>query len=281
MSSPNTTPRQAWPDYRTVWRWHFYASLFCMPLVIILSITGAIYLFRPQIEGWLERDVNHLSLTGNPAAVSAQVQAAMHAHPGSIPTAYEFPPTANGAPRVILQAGGESQRVFVHPETLEVLRSQPDRDTFVRQIRSLHGQLGMGERGSNLVELAASWTIIMLVTGLYLWWPRSAKGLGGVLYPRLGKGSKVFLRDLHSVTGIWISTLVLFLLVTGLPWAKFWGNYFRTIRDVTGTAVAKQDWTIGGEKPKQSGGEHAGHNGSSRAVRGPEDREKLLRCPKI
>ena len=36
----------------------------------------------------------------------------------------------------------------------------------------------MGDRGSMLVELAASWTIIMIITGLYLWWPRQAKGDG-------------------------------------------------------------------------------------------------------
>lgn len=31
--------------YRTIWRWHFYAGLFVVPLVIVLSITGIIYLF--------------------------------------------------------------------------------------------------------------------------------------------------------------------------------------------------------------------------------------------
>ena len=50
----------------------------------------------------------------------------------------------------------------------------------------------------------------MIVTGLYLWWPRGGKGLGGVLYPRLGRSSRVFWRDLHGVTGVWISGLALF-----------------------------------------------------------------------
>ena len=35
----SATPK-SWPDYRAVWRWHFYASLLCIPFVIILSITG-------------------------------------------------------------------------------------------------------------------------------------------------------------------------------------------------------------------------------------------------
>ncbi len=118
-----------------------------------------------------------------------------------------------------------------------------------------------------IVELAASWTIIMIVTGLYLWWPRGAGGLAGVLYPRLAAGSRIFWRDLHSVTGVWISGLALFLLLSGLPWAKSWGNYFKAVRRLTGTAVAQQDWTTGSQ-PSAAGeggaaGEHAGHRMAS------------------
>ncbi len=27
--------------YRTIWRWHFYAGLLVIPLVLVLSLTGA------------------------------------------------------------------------------------------------------------------------------------------------------------------------------------------------------------------------------------------------
>jgi transposase len=33
--------------YRTVWRWHFYAGLFCIPFVLWFATTGTIYLFKP------------------------------------------------------------------------------------------------------------------------------------------------------------------------------------------------------------------------------------------
>jgi uncharacterized iron-regulated membrane protein len=55
----------------------------------------------------------------------------------------------------------------------------------------------------------------------------------------------VFWRDLHAVTGVWISSLTLFLLLSGLPWAKLWGDYFEAVRRLTGTAVAQQDWAHG------------------------------------
>ena len=61
-------------DHRTVWRWHFYAGLFCIPFVLWLAITGTIFLFHPQIQQWLDRPFDHLSTAGPEATVNAQVQ---------------------------------------------------------------------------------------------------------------------------------------------------------------------------------------------------------------
>ncbi len=179
---------KSWPDYRAVWRWHFYASLFCIPFVIILAISGSIYLFKPQIEDWNDRPYDHLEITGRPASAAEQIRAALAAVPGASFSAYELPKATDAASRVIVRQEGQATRVYVHPQTLQVLKVFPENERFTRLLFRLHGELLMGDRGSMLVELAASWTIIMIVTGLYLWWPREAKGLGGVLYPRLGAG---------------------------------------------------------------------------------------------
>lgn len=269
MNTPAEPNRPArWPDYRALWRWHFYASLFCMPMVILLSLTGAIYLFKPQIDRWEDRSFDRLELRGTTTPPSQQVKAAIDSVPGSKATAFELPELPGGATRVMVQRQNESVRVFVHPETAEVLGSRGDNATIIRWIRTLHGQLHLGVRGSNIVELAASWTVIMIVTGLCLWWPRNTNGWGGILYPRLTRSSRLFWRDLHSVTGVWISFTALFLLATGLPWAKFWGEYFRSARAIV-SSVSSQDWTIGGEDPGNSASGHEGghshHGGGSRA----------------
>ena len=68
-----------WPDQRTVWRWHFYAGIFCMPFVVVLSISGAIYLFKTEIESWNERAFDRLVVEGQPASAKDQIQAALTA----------------------------------------------------------------------------------------------------------------------------------------------------------------------------------------------------------
>src|SRR6187397_2071163 len=83
MSDASTDTVKSWPDYRAVWRWHFYAGLFCIPFVLILATSGSIYLFNPQIEAWNEREFDHLQLTGRPASIADQVRAALAALPDS------------------------------------------------------------------------------------------------------------------------------------------------------------------------------------------------------
>ena len=41
--------------YRIIWRWHFYAGLFCLPFIVVLSLSGMVYLFKPQIDAFLDR----------------------------------------------------------------------------------------------------------------------------------------------------------------------------------------------------------------------------------
>ena len=36
--------------HRSVWRWHFYAGLFVAPVLLVLALTGAIYLFSTEIN---------------------------------------------------------------------------------------------------------------------------------------------------------------------------------------------------------------------------------------
>ena len=247
------TPEGRGVLYRTLWRWHFYAGLICIPFVIWLAVTGSVYLFRPQIEAWFDRDVAVLERTGTPASQQAIVDTALATREGATLAGIVLPEQPNQAARVLISDHGARTRVYVHPDTLAVLKTQDESNTLERAIFKLHGELMLGENGSYLVELAASWAIVMILTGVYLWWPRSAKGLGGVLYPRLGQGSKRFWRDLHAVVGIWVSAFALFLLASGLPWASVWGASFKQVRAWTGAAPISQDWVL------SSADEHAQH----------------------
>jgi len=147
---------------------------------------------------------------------------------------------------VLVGTGDGVVRVYVHPGTLEVLHRVDEDARLMPTISKLHGTLMAGDTGSHLVEAAASWTLVMLVTGLVLWWPRGGSGgsgVAGVLYPRFNKGSRTGWRYLHAVTGFWISLLAIFLIATGLPWAAFWGARLKDVREFAARATVQQDWS--------------------------------------
>ncbi len=227
--------------YNAVWRWHFYAGLFCIPFVIWLALTGSIYLWRPQIEAWLDRPYDHLATDGPVASPDAQVAAARRAVPGSTLRKYVLPERDDQAVRILVADHGADKRVYVDPHSLAVLKVATEETRPMRVIFHLHGELLAGAVGSYLVEIAACWAIVMILTGVYLWWPRGRKGLAGLLYPRLSGGQRVFWRDIHATAGIWVSVFALFLILTGLPWAKGWGSYLGEVRTLTGTASGPVD----------------------------------------
>ncbi|MFN7984498.1 MAG: PepSY domain-containing protein [Vicinamibacterales bacterium] len=261
---------RTWIDYRTVWRWHFYAGLFCIPFVLWLAATGSIYLFRPQIEAWIDRPYDRLALTGPRTTPEAHVEAALAAVPGGRLNSYELPLADDSSVRVLVGKGAELYRVYVHPQSAAVLQVVREDQRLMRRIFYLHGELMMGARGSMLVETAASWAIVLILTGLFLWWPRKA-GAAGTLYPRVLRGGRVFWRDMHAVTGLWVSFFTLFLLMSGLPWAKSWGTLLKGARSVGGDVVARLAWTTGRESELEAriamntppdeatGDEHAAH----------------------
>lgn len=248
--------------YRGLWRWHFHAGMLCIPFVVILALTGAIYVFKPQIDAFADRAVDSLPVTGHRATGEQQIAAAIASLPGSHLFVYEVPREPDDAVRVHLYApDGTGRIVYVHPETLAILKTVPHTARLTEIARMIHSNLLAGRTGALLLELAASWAIVMLVTGLYLWWPRESRGLAGAAYPRLDRGSRIFWRDLHAVTGVWISALALFLLITALPWTTLAGNAILKVRGWV--APAAHEWNLGGQGAQD---EHAAHRAAAAAA---------------
>jgi uncharacterized iron-regulated membrane protein len=146
----------------------------------------------------------------------------------------------------------------------------------------MHGSLTLGTVGDRIVELAACWALVLMVTGLYLWWPRGRGGFGGILYPRLGARGRLFWRDLHAVIGVWSVAFIAFLLLTGLPWAGIQGDLLNRGTAALGigypasnrthnapasvpmkTALGEAPWTMEHAPMPTStaASEHAGHAG--------------------
>lgn len=254
--------------YRTIWRWHFYAGLLVIPFILLLATTGSLFLFKPQIDAWEESAWRGppLASGGAMASPDAQVAAALAAAPGATIRSYRLPRGA-GEPAVVtvdLPNGGSQRELFVSPTGRVTAMVDPDQ-RWSNWLQRLHGSLLLGLPGGLLVETAASWAIVLILSGLYLWWPRG-RALAGVVFPRMTAGGRLVWRDLHAVTGFWISGLALVLLLSGLPWTDGWATAFRIVRQQAGwVSQGPQEWkggmAMGGHAEHQEQGGHGHHSG--------------------
>lgn len=245
--------------YRAVWRWHFFAGLFVAPFAVFLAITGALYLWKPQFEEWKYRDLFNVTIPANTAPLSADAQFA--AGRAALPTLNpsQFVPAARAGRSAEIQFGSkygpDKVSVFVNPYTGAVLGQIDDATRPMRILHDLHGTMLAGLPGEIIIELAASWAFVLIVSGFFLWWPRPFT-VRGFLLPRFGAGRRALLRDLHAVPAVWLSVFTLFLLATGIQWTKVGGKWSRTLAQAVGewqpretSASAHRSELLGGWSP--------------------------------
>ncbi|MHB0775102.1 PepSY-associated TM helix domain-containing protein [Halomonas sp. WWR20] len=208
--------------YRAVWRWHFYAGLIAIPFLISLAITGGLYLFKDEIDQWLNADIVRVEAQPSPSVLpQQQLDAALAAHPGD---AFRYVSSAapNLAAEVDITTADGKQAVYVDPYTGEVTGTIPYRGSVMWIVRTIHSLNYFGETASLIIEIVAGWSILLVLTGLYLWWPRGQRG--GVVTVRSSPSKRIFWRDLHAVTGLFVAGFILFLAITGMPWSTVWGS---------------------------------------------------------
>ena len=263
--------------YNLAWRWHFYAGLFVAPFMIMLSLTGIIYLFKPQLDNLMYSDLLHVTPSHHQLSAEQLQQRVLSHFPQAAVSKYFPPLNAEGSAQFVVQQDGHEVNVFVDPYRGEILGTQDAKFNLQAIARLVHGELMIGTVGDRLVELAAGWGIMLVVSGLYLWWPRG-KSPAGVLWPRFTKRGRVLWRDLHAVTGFWGSVFLLFMLLSGMAWTGMWGKQYAELWNTFPAAmwndVPKSDrqagelntgkvqtvpWALENTPMPVSTGEHAEH----------------------
>ena len=211
--------------YNLAWRWHFYAGLFVAPFMVLLALTGIIYLFKPQLDPLMYGHLLTVPAAERALSADEQLQRAKAAYPQGTLSKYLPPADATSSAQFVMHDGGREMTVFVDPYRGTVLGTQDAKNNLQAIARALHGELMIGTVGDRLVELAAGWGVMLVISGMYLWWPRG-KSSSGVLWPRFNTRGRVFWRDLHVVTGFWGAALLLVMLLSGMAWTGFWGKQY-------------------------------------------------------
>lgn len=271
MSRPNVS------FYNLAWRWHFYAGLFVAPFMILLSLTGMVYLFKPQLDSLMYSDLLTVKPAHHLLSADEQQQRVLAAYPNVLISKYLPPVNAESSAEFVVKQDGRDVNLFIDPYNGQILGTQDAKSNLQAMARELHGELMIGTVGDRLVELAAGWGIVLVVSGLYLWWPRG-RSSAGVLWPRISAKGRVLWRDLHAVTGFWGSVALLFMLLSGMTWTGMWGKVYADVwntfpaamwndvpksdkqaGDLNSAAVQTVPWAMENTPMPVSSGDHAEH----------------------
>lgn len=214
-----TTPSSL---YRAIWRWHFFAGLIAIPFMLLLATTGGLYLFKDEIDRTLFGYRNIVPVGAVALTPEAILAVATGAVPGGGAIIYRNPPRPDASAVVTLGTETGDVKVFVDPYTGKVLDQVPVNQEFSWVLKKIHSLEYFGATLNRVIEAMGGFAIALIVSGVYLWWPRNRPG--GVATIRWQPGRRALWRDLHAVTGAYIGVVMPLLAVTGMPWSGLWGG---------------------------------------------------------
>jgi uncharacterized iron-regulated membrane protein len=244
--------------WRTVWRTHFYAGILSAPVLVIFAITGLVILYTSPIRSAVHRSmltVKSENLTKvSPKTLEEQrlfveSQFPLYSVAGVTP-----PSKPSETTKFALSAksgDGSVRHAFVDPGTGEVVGSMKEGDDVVGMANRFHGFLNNESvkvpipslpafaltsnavlkkipLGRLLIEIVAGWLLVLAISGVYLWWPRKTRP-SAAERGMSAKTPRARWRRLHSLPGLLMSWVLVFFVVTGMPWSPYWGDGWRTV----------------------------------------------------
>lgn len=196
--------------HKLIFNLHLYLALLAAAFVIILGLTGSIMAFEPEIDHLLHPRLSYVE-PGPHALSLAEIGAAVSKRfPDERIDAYFL----SISPRLSYQVSLEkSGLVYVNQYTGDILGVKPDQMGFLDYVHQLHIRLLWRQKsdpGKKIVSWVGVSMLLLLFSGLYLWWPQKR------IKVKKGSTGRRFWFDLHNVIGIFSLVFLLLLAVTGV-----------------------------------------------------------------
>ena len=209
---------------------HLWLSLPFGLIIMTTCLTGALLVFEKEITELVRHDsytipvrkTQSLSLQSLLERVARETPDSVQITSVTIPSDFRRAYTVGlSKPR---RAG-----VLVDPYTGKIV-GQSGRLPFFTTVRELHRWLLDSMKpdsegifwGRVIVGTSTLLFVFILLTGLFLWWPKKLKGVGKRLKISLRHGRRRLFTDLHTVGGVYVFVLLLAMAMTGLTWSFEW-----------------------------------------------------------
>jgi uncharacterized iron-regulated membrane protein len=203
---------------------HLWLGLFSGLVVFIVAVTGCIYAFQEEIQDLLQpyRFVEAKQQEFLPPSQIREIADAQL--PGRHIHGVLYEGRHRAANAIYFSFDDHYYDfVYVNPYTGKVQQVVDVYKTFFRLVLDGHFYLWLPPGiGQPVVASASLIFIVLLLSGIYLWWPRNKKGIKKSFSIKWNARWRRKNYDLHQVLGFYASFFALILALTGLVWGFEW-----------------------------------------------------------
>jgi uncharacterized iron-regulated membrane protein len=188
----------------------------------MLGLTGAILVFEQEIESlqpYRKVGVRHQPMLP-PSVLKLRADSAL----------------GKGKALVSIEYGGQGKatlgyfynadsyyQIFLNPYTGEVLKKKDMSRDFFRIVIALHYNLLLPvEIGQPIIASATLIFVVMLITGIVLWWPKNKAARKQRFSVKWNAKWRRVNYDLHNVGGFYMSWIAVFVALSGLVMGFSW-----------------------------------------------------------
>lgn len=219
---------------------HLWFGLSIGLIIFIVSITGTLFVFKDEVENFTRKDVIYhneqniaqkqiLPIRVLEKAVDAQLKEKYKIHWVNVPIdkkmSYQFYWYEHNTKAWNYFDEFPIYKVaYVNPYTGKVLRTYDEKNGFFSIVKSIHWSFLLKQDwGKYVVGIPVIIFIIMLISGIILWWPKNKSARKQRFFFKW-KNIKNWKRknyDLHNILGFYSSIFALIFSITGLFYAFF------------------------------------------------------------
>ena len=203
-------------------RIHLWLGLLSGIIVFIVAITGCIYVFHDEIKD-VVYDWRKVEIRDQPFIAPSKLQANIALEFPSASSNFMLYPGKDRPVAIFGIAEGEEYYFYLDPYNGKFLAVQNLHENFFDIILHLHMYLLLPEEiGKQVIGISTIIFVIMLITGIILWWPKKLKNFRKSLKIKWNSRWRRLNYDLHNIGGFYLHILALIIAITGLTFSYEW-----------------------------------------------------------
>ncbi|MCS5490021.1 PepSY-associated TM helix domain-containing protein [Algoriphagus limi] len=219
---------------------HLYAGLISGIIVILVCLSGTIYVYNTEIKEWADSERYFVEPSGEMKSLDELKSGLESQLNGEVTAAFVHEDADRSVQFTLLKEGekGRGTTYFVNPYTGEILADNSERtaaEEFMSTQFSLHRWLlidrieepileSMSNRelGRLINGIATSLFLLGVLTGMVIWVPQKVKSWKQGLKIKWSGNWKRINHDLHNTLAFYSLTALFIMSATGLFWSFQW-----------------------------------------------------------